>query len=199
VLEKALDRLGVEQATVLGHSWGTLVAVALALRFPSRVRALVLASGYYFPTARLDIALLSFPAVPVLGDVMRYTVLPLLGRLLLPRIVRDLFEPAPVPERFDRLFPTEMALRPSQLRASAAETALMLPAVMELQACYRDLKVPVTIAAGTEDKRVDMGRQSRRLHDEISQSRFLALPGLGHMVPHLAPDQIMRAVRRAAQ
>jgi pimeloyl-ACP methyl ester carboxylesterase len=199
VLDKALDQLGVEQATVLGHSWGTLVAVALALRFPSRVRALVLASGYYFPTARLDIALLSFPAVPVIGDVMRYTVLPLLGRLLLPRIVRDLFEPAPVPERFDRLFPAEMALRPSQLRASAAETALMLPAVMELQACYRDLKVPVTIAAGTEDKRVDVGRQSRRLHEEIPQSRFLALPGLGHMVPHLAPDQVMRAVQTAAQ
>jgi pimeloyl-ACP methyl ester carboxylesterase len=199
VLEKALDQLGVEQATVLGHSWGTLVAVALALRFPSRVRALVLASGYYFPTARLDIALLSFPAVPVLGDVMRYTVLPLLGRLLLPHIVRDLFEPAPVPERFDRHFPTEMALRPSQLRASAAETALMLPAVMGLQARYRDLKVPVTIAAGTEDKRVDVGRQSRRLHEEIPQSRFLALPGLGHMVPHLAPDQVMRAVQTAAQ
>ena len=199
VPDKALDQLGVEQATVLGHSWGTLVAVALALRFPSRVRALVLASGYYFPTARLDIALLSFPAVPVIGDVTRYTVLPLFGRLLLPRIVRDLFEPAPVPERFDRLFPAEMALRPSQLRASAAETALMLPAVMELQACYRDLKMPVTIAAGTEDKRVDMGRQSRRLHEEIPQSRFLALPGLGHMVPHLAPDQVMRAVQTAAQ
>src|SRR3954451_518099 len=199
VLEKALDQLGVEHAIVLGHSWGTMVAVSLALRFPSRVRALVLASGYYFPTARLDIPLLSFPAVPVLGDVMRYTVLPLLGRLLLPRIVRDLFEPAPVPERFDRLFPAEMALRPSQLRASAAETALMLPAVMELQACYRDLKVPVTIAAGTEDKRVDVGRQSRRLHDEIPQSRFIALPGLGHMLTHLAPDQVMRAVQRAAQ
>ena len=42
VLQKALDQLGVEQPVVLGHSWGTLVAVALALQFPSRVRGLVL-------------------------------------------------------------------------------------------------------------------------------------------------------------
>src|SRR3954447_22649809 len=44
--QHALQQLGVEQAIVLGHSWGTMVAVSLALRFPSRVRALVLASGY---------------------------------------------------------------------------------------------------------------------------------------------------------
>src|SRR5215218_11415027 len=32
VLRKALDQLGVKQAVVLGHSWGTLVAVSLALQ-----------------------------------------------------------------------------------------------------------------------------------------------------------------------
>src|SRR3954452_13273017 len=128
VLRKALDQLGVEQAIVLGHSWGTLVAVALALQAPDLVRGLVLLSGYYFPTARLDVPLLSQPAIPVIGDVMRYTVSPLLGRLLLPRILRRVFEPAPVPERFDRLFPKGMTLRPSQLRASAGDTALMIPA-----------------------------------------------------------------------
>ena len=39
---KALQRLGVAQATILGHSWGTLVAVALALEAPGLVRSLVL-------------------------------------------------------------------------------------------------------------------------------------------------------------
>src|SRR5215213_7321361 len=34
VLRKALDQLGVEQAIVLGHSWGTLVAASLALQAP---------------------------------------------------------------------------------------------------------------------------------------------------------------------
>ena len=112
LLRKALDQLGVKQALVLGHSWGTLVAVSLALQAPTLVRGLVLLSGYYFPTARFDVPLLSTPAIPVIGDVMRYTVSPLLGRLLLPRIIRRVFEPAPVPERFDRLFPKEMMLRP---------------------------------------------------------------------------------------
>src|SRR4051812_9786302 len=196
VLRKALDQLGVEQAIVLGHSWGTLVAVALALQAPDLVRGLVLLSGYYFPTARLDVPLLSQPAIPVIGGVMRYTVSPLLGRLLLPRILRRVFEPAPVPERFDRLFPKEMMLRPSQLRTSAGDTGLMVPAATELQARYRELKMPVTIMTGGDDKIADVGRQSRRLHEELSQSRFISLPGLGHMVHRLAPGQAMQAVEQ---
>jgi hypothetical protein len=40
--------------------------------------------------------------------------------------MRKMFGPAPVPRKFDE-FPKEMALRPSQIRASAAETALMIP------------------------------------------------------------------------
>src|SRR3954447_1984415 len=196
LLQKALDQLGVDRPVVLGHSWGTLVAVALALQVPSRLRGLVLASGYYFPTARLDVPLLSAPAIPVIGDVMRYTVSPLLGRLLWPRIVRRLFEPAPVPERFERLFPKGMTLRPSQLRASAAETALLVPAATEMQSRYRELRLPVLIVTGGDDKIIDAGRQSRRLHDELPGSGFIALPGLGHMVHHLAPDSVMRAVEQ---
>jgi pimeloyl-ACP methyl ester carboxylesterase len=49
---KALAQLGVERPIVVGHSWGTLVALALALDHPQSVAGLVLASGYYFPTAR---------------------------------------------------------------------------------------------------------------------------------------------------
>jgi pimeloyl-ACP methyl ester carboxylesterase len=130
---------------------------------------------------------------------MRYTVSPLLGRLLLPGIIRRLFEPAPVPERFTRLFPKEMMLRPSQLRASAADTALMVPAATELQSRYRELKSPVMIVTGADDKIADVGRQSERLHKELSGSAFIALPGLGHMVHHLAPDQVIKAVEETAR
>jgi len=54
--EHALHQLGVEHAIVLGHSWGTMVAVALVLQAPALVRSLVLLSGYYFPTARMDVS-----------------------------------------------------------------------------------------------------------------------------------------------
>jgi len=56
LFQEALQQLGVERATVVGHSWGTMVAVSLALQAPDLVRSLVLLSGYYFPTVRVDAA-----------------------------------------------------------------------------------------------------------------------------------------------
>src|SRR3954463_13395926 len=111
--------LGVERATVVGHSWGTMVAVSLALQAPDLVRSLVLLSGYYFPTVRMDVALNTPLAVPVVGDALRHTISSPLARLMLPGGIRAMFAPAPVPEPFDRLFPKELMVRPTQLRASA--------------------------------------------------------------------------------
>jgi pimeloyl-ACP methyl ester carboxylesterase len=70
----ALQQIGVSRAIVFGHSWGTSVAVALGLKYPGLVRGLVLASGYYYPTPRPDVLLLSVPAIPILGDVIRYSI-----------------------------------------------------------------------------------------------------------------------------
>ena len=196
--EHALHQLGVEQAIVLGHSWGTMVAVSLALQAPTLVRSLVLLSGYYFPTARMDVVLSSPNAIPGIGDALRHTISPPLARLMLPGGIRAMFAPAPVPEPFDRLFPKELMLRPLQLRASAEDAALMTPSVMELQEHYRELKLPVVILTGGDDQIADVDRQSKRLHEEIPQSELTVLPGLGHMVHHLAPDQVIKAIDRAA-
>src|SRR4051794_35497450 len=80
LFEHALHQLGVERALVLGHSWGTMVAVSLALQAPTLVRSLVLLSGYYFPTARMDVVLGSPSAIPGIGDAMRHTIVPPLAR-----------------------------------------------------------------------------------------------------------------------
>src|SRR5215217_3738759 len=62
LIRDALDRLGVKEALVYGHSLGTQVAVSLALDAPELVRGLVLASGYYYPTVRADVPVASVPA-----------------------------------------------------------------------------------------------------------------------------------------
>ena len=194
LLHHALHLLGVRQAVVLGHSWGTLVAISLALDHPGFVKSLVLLSGYYYPTARLDVPLFSPPAIPIIGDLMRYTVSPLLTRLMWPGLMRRVFGPAPMPERFSREFPVWMALRPLQLRASAADAALMIPAAFSLRNRYRELSMPVTIMAGVEDRHVNTHVHSERLHDEVHHSVLHLTHGSGHMLHHFAVDEVLRAI-----
>jgi pimeloyl-ACP methyl ester carboxylesterase len=194
LLHEALQELGVEQPIVLGHSWGVFVALRLALAHPKYVRSLILLSGYYYPTPRLDVPLLSPPAIPVIGDLMRYTVSPLIGRMIWPAMLRRLFSPAPVPDAF-RQFPVWMGLRPSQLRASAAETALMIPTAAALRGRYRELTMPVMLMDGAGDRHVDAHVHSEQLHRELPGSELWLVPGTGHMVHHSGPDEVMAAIR----
>ena len=116
LLRRAFARLGLERPVVVGHSWGTMVALAMALDHPDAVGGLVLLSGYYKPTARLDVPLVALAAVPVLGDVLRYTVSPLFGRVMLPLNLKIMFAPRPVPEHFRHEFPYGFPVRPGQIR-----------------------------------------------------------------------------------
>ncbi|UUZ48294.1 alpha/beta hydrolase [Massilia sp. B-10] len=116
---KALHQIGVERPILVGHSRGTLVALAMAIEFPKYIRAITLVSGYYYPNGRPDAALQSAPALPGIGHLLRHTIVPVLGSMLWPRFVRRMFAPEPVPERFGQL-PKWMALRPSQIKAGCA-------------------------------------------------------------------------------
>jgi pimeloyl-ACP methyl ester carboxylesterase len=193
LINSALQRLGISHAIVCGHSWGASVAVALALKYPKLVQGLVLASGYYYPTLRPDVVALSGPAVPLVGDVLRYTLAPILSRVMWPLLMAKIFGPRPTPKKFEG-FPKEMALRPSQIRASAAESALMIPGAVEFRDQYANLKMPVSIIAGEEDRLIDIDEQSYRLHGDIAQSKFHRVPGAGHMVHQTATGSVMSAI-----
>lgn len=193
LLHRALQEIGVEQPIVVGHSWGTMVALEMGLDVPDDVRGLILLSGYYYPSFRLDVPLAAPPAIPLIGDLMRFTVTPLLGRLLWPLNVKAMFAPVKVAERFRQL-PVWMMLRPKQVRASAAEAALMVPAAMRLSKRYGELKVPATIFAGTQDKIIDPGSNAERLHAELHNSELHLQPGVGHMTHYAHPDEVMKAI-----
>jgi pimeloyl-ACP methyl ester carboxylesterase len=197
LIAAALAQLGESKATIVGHSFGTMVAAELGLNHPEAVRSLVLIGGYYYPSARTDAVLASPPAIPVIGDAIRYTVSPLLGAAMKPGMEKQMFAPAPVSVGWKACFPFEMTLRPSQIRASAAEAALMVPAAASLAPRLEQLTVPVTIIAGDGDQVVTTSDQSERLASALPQSNLLIVEGAGHMVHHSASDRVAAAIAAA--
>ena len=176
LLAGALERMGIAEAVVVGHSWGSMVALALALDHPRLVKALVLVSGYYFPTPRTDVAFFAPPAIPVIGDVLRWTIAPLIGQLIKNSVIRKVFAPQGVPRRFSAEFPTALSLRPGQIRASSGELALMVPSAAANASRYMDLSIPVTIMAGTADRIFRSPPAVPRLHETIRHSHRYCCP-----------------------
>jgi pimeloyl-ACP methyl ester carboxylesterase len=194
LLENAFARLGIDRPVVVAHSWATEVALAMAQNNPHALRGLLLVSGYYYPTPKLDAVLASPPAIPLLGDIMRYTVVPLFSRLMMPLMLRRVFSPRPVPDAFKQAVPTGMMLRPWQLRAAAADSAIMVPAAATLARHYSQMDLPVTIVAGDGDCIANPRTHSERLHRALPGSKLLIIPNAGHMLHYAVPEQLGLAV-----
>ena len=70
----------------------------------------------------------------------------------------------------------------------------MIAAAGQLSPRYATLTCPAVIMAGDADRIVDIGRQAKRLHGTIPGSRLDVLPGAGHMIHHLDPGRVVRAI-----
>ena len=191
----ALTKLGVTRPLILGHSWGALVALAMSLRGTEKVRGLVLVSGYYFPTWRPEVLVASAAGIPIFGDILRYTISPLISWLILPSLFRKIFSPNPVPEVVQGEYPTSLLIRPSQLRAASEEAGFMVPAAAMLAQSYSVIDCPVAILAGRDDTIVE-SEQAIRLQQQLRHATVERIPQSGHMLHYFEGDQIIRKADR---
>lgn len=198
ILRRAARRMGADKPVVVAHDFATLVALAWALDYPEDLGGLVLIGGYYYPERRMELPLLSLPNMGGLGAIARNTVSPMLGKSLMPKVMERIFAPNPVPDDYAALYPTDMMLRPGQMKAQAEDMAHLRPAARRLSPRYGEIRVPTVIMAGDSDQVVDPVAHAVRLHQQIRHSSLRVVPEAGHMLHHVAPAEVMEAIALAA-
>ncbi len=191
-----LDRLEIESAVVAGHSWGTGVALAAAIRFPQRVRALVLAAPVApgLPPSAVDRVL----AHPRVGAPAARLGFALAGVGLALRPVRSIARGA-VPE-----------LSPGQVAATAAswrnggvwrsffsEQRALVAELPSLAPELSSVDKRATILYGTRDW-ISSPEHARRLAGVLPGAQLVSADRAGHMLPQQRPDLVAEAIVRAA-
>jgi pimeloyl-ACP methyl ester carboxylesterase len=198
-IESGLDRLGVGRCIVVGHSFGALIALALAERFPDRVARLVLVSPLIFPEPRLlehgMIAPRSMPVIgPLLSQAGRRSGM---DRAAIEWIQAVMFSPAPVPSSWKRSYPFDQVLHPDALVLEGEDSASMLPLSPAGTMDLRRIDMPVHVLVGTDDRVVGQEGQGKALARLVSDGRLTLVEGAGHMLQHSHPGPLLRAVREA--
>jgi pimeloyl-ACP methyl ester carboxylesterase len=178
------DALALGPAHVLGHSWGSTLALELYLRHPSAVRSLVLVGAYAGWAG-------SLPASEV-EQRLRFA-------LDVADRGPDAFEPSSMRGLFSDAMPAERA---QELAAIMCETRPVGTRTMALALAEADLRnalpsiaVPTLVVCGDADERspLSVGRQ---LHSAIPGSTLAVLSGLGHECYLESADTFGAEVRR---
>jgi pimeloyl-ACP methyl ester carboxylesterase len=109
-------------------------------------------------------------------------------------MIKKMFAPQEVTDRFNREFPVGLTLRPSQIHTFSQDAAQMAPSAKALSARYGELSCPIGILAGDADAIVDFESQALRLHKELAASTLDVFKGTGHMLHHYDPARVVQAV-----
>lgn len=165
-LAAALDELGLNDVTVVGHDFGATVATLLARVRPDLV-------------ARLGLV-----AADTTGSTTLLSGM-LVGRRTLRRMTRLL---AAAPDEVDA------APYVGDRRQAAAIRRLARQPRIDLAPILAGLDLPTTVVWGTHDP-VSPSDQGQRLADQLPRARFVLIEDAGHLLPTERPAELAHALR----
>jgi len=189
-----LDRLEIDSALVAGHSWATGVALATAIQFPERVRALVLAAPVSpsVPPSIVDRLLArrrTGRAAVRLGFELAGLGLSLPPvRSLAHRAVRELSP--------EQVAATAEEWRTAEVwRSFYTEQRFLVDELPTLAPRLGTVDTRTTILYGTRD-RIAPPAHALSLARSLRGSRVVTVDRAGHMLPQQRPELVADAIAR---
>jgi pimeloyl-ACP methyl ester carboxylesterase len=189
-----IEKLGLTNTVVVGHSYGGATALALGEMKSPRVAALVV----------LDSA--AYTSIRPVNPLFRYLRLPAFG-LGLARLVRGTteakvresipaeFKAGPPPENFLSLR-APVYSQPKVIHAIANEHWDSNGELALLSPHYGEVDVPVYIVAQRDDPA--RSASAERLHREVARGEVVLVSPSGHFVQVEQPAAVTEVIRRAA-
>jgi pimeloyl-ACP methyl ester carboxylesterase len=163
-----IDALGFGAPHVLGHSWGSALALELYRQRPDLVRSLLLVGAYAGWAGSL----------PPDGVEKR-----LQFALRTAELRPNAFEPTTMPGLFSDAMPDdrakELAMVMSEIRPAATRAMAHALAEADLRDVLPHIEVPTLLLYGDADERSPLN-VARALHASIPGSTLTVMPGLGH-------------------
>ena len=194
MLRAALDQLNIDRPVLVGHSWGSALALAYALEFPRDLSGLVLLAPAVYLSDDGVSFISKLPAMPLIGDLVNFLFTPLIAASLVRSDLKKAFAPDLVPPHYLRTVLSEWT-RPRKVKWYAVDDALLNESLPNLSARYSEIRTPMTIMTGDSDLIVPAKENAHRLHDSLPHSRLQVLPQTGHQIAFTRPEAVVDAIR----
>ena len=198
-VSKLLNELRIEQAIIVGHSFGGVVTGAFGVLHPEQTAGLVFLAPVTHPWGTGVDWHYDLGNTPVLGWLFSRLVIPTAGSYIYPKAVHRVFAPDPMPVDYKETSATKLVLRPSNFHENAKDVARVEAHVSEFSNRYKEITAPTVIFHGDQDDIVSLEIHSiNGLSKDIEGSKLIILEGVGHKPDYVAADRIEAEIRRIA-
>lgn len=194
-----MDHLGIERATIVGHSLGGAVALQTAVSHPERVTALALISPLTHAVENISPALqaLLIPS-PKRRRFLADTIAVPMSKKRRDQTLAFIFGPQQPPADFATANGGLVAYFPSHFYACSTDVAELVDHLPRLQERYDDIAAPVGIIYGTRDRVINYREQGERFKERRPETELVLLDGIGHMPYFAEPDRVADFIRDMA-
>ncbi|PBC10857.1 alpha/beta hydrolase [Mesorhizobium sp. WSM3859] len=194
-----MDRLGIEKAVIVAHSFGGAITTAFARQHPEKTAGLVFVSPATHPWPGGATAwYYKLTAMPVVGWLFSETLAYPAGMLRISDATACVFSPNNPPDDYIGRASIPLVLRPSAFRANARDVAQLYDYVRAASPAYRGIKAPTVVISGDRDKVVYATIHSVGLERDIPGAELVWVRNLGHKPDWIAPDLVVGAIEKAA-
>jgi 3-oxoadipate enol-lactonase len=176
---EAMDELGIEQAALVGNSFGGAVALRIAVVAPAKVSSLVLVSAPApgtEPSPELEAAWAQEEGALERGDIEAAVDI-VVSTWTLPDAPTRLRERVAAMQR-----------RTFECQHDEDEVTEAPDPVQERSDAVAAIRLPTLVAVGEHDK-VDFRDGARELARALPNARHVEIPGAGHLAPLETPDR----------
>lgn len=184
-VKSVLQELQIEKSTIIGLSYGSLVAQHFVLHYPHLVDKLILMSTFAHKTPYFEAIELAW------GRALQTGGYALLFDIMLPTVLGEDYFKNP-------LIPIELM---KQARADAnndADALLKLMKATKERPDYREklkeIKIPTLVLHGEKDLLI-LPHMAKEVHLNIPDSKFVVIPSVGHTLNLEAIPQMAREIK----
>ena len=183
-----MDKLQIQQAILVGHSLGGGIALLASLKYPSRVKALILLDAEAYPIT--PPLMLKVAKLPVIRSIIHRAIGEWVVRISLKRSYYDhsLITDHLVDEYY-RPFLTENG----KAVAIKVLQAMDFAKLKELPRRYRRIRKKTLIIWGKEDQ-ISRIHLAHKLKKDLPNARLKIIAQSGHLVQEEKPEVVNRAI-----
>ena len=189
-----LKKIKGKNPILVSHSWGSLVAMIWAAKYPEEVKGIISIGGLNMPFYGVSKIVNDIGLINLAYELYFTNVASKVDRGSIKKFASRMFRPQDIPVGYLDYIGSDLSRRLSTIKANKSDLSVTSRALDKNFAFYGNMEMPVEIIHGEKDFLLPVKNQAVAFNEVMPNSRLHILPKVGHMAHHFASKEISDSI-----